>query len=49
MEPRLLLIVNGTPTSEWPAVGQVGGASGTLIYGQYVLTAAHCASSVFTV
>ena len=49
MEPRLLLIVNGTPTTDWPAVGQVGGASGTLIAGQYVLTAAHCASSTFTV
>lgn len=44
-------IVNGTQTSDYPAVGLIGDTSddfcsGTLIAPQYVLTAGHCAEGV---
>ncbi|MCX7419344.1 MAG: trypsin-like serine protease [Planctomycetia bacterium] len=48
---RMARIVNGTPTSDYPAVGLIGDTSddfcsGTLIAPQYVLTAGHCAEGV---
>ena len=44
-------IINGTQTSDYPAVGLIGDTSdhfcsGTLIASQYALTAAHCAEGV---
>lgn len=39
-------IVNGTPTSSFTAVGELGGASGVLITDNWVLTAAHVANSL---
>ena len=39
-------IVNGTPTTEFKAVGALGGASGVLIADNWVLTAAHVAQSL---
>lgn len=45
LEDRRLLIVNGATTSGWPAVVNVGGASGVLITPTSVLTAAHCGST----
>lgn len=48
---RSARIVNGTQTSDYPAVGLIGDTSddfctGTLIAPQYVLTAGHCAEGV---
>lgn len=39
-------IVNGTPTTSFRAVGELGGASGVLIADNWVLTAAHVAKSL---
>ncbi len=39
-------IVNGTPTTSFTAVGELGGTSGVLITDNWVLTAAHVASSL---
>ena len=48
---RVARIVNGTQTSDYPAVGLIGDTSddfcsGTLIAPQYVLTAGHCVEGV---
>lgn len=39
-------IVNGTPTTSFTAVGELGGTSGVLITDNWVLTAAHVANSL---
>lgn len=39
-------IVNGTPTTRFTAVGELGGTSGVLITDNWVLTAAHVANSL---
>lgn len=39
-------IVNGTPTSSFAAIGELGAASGVLIADNWVLTAAHVANSL---
>lgn len=44
--PTAHAIVNGTPTTSFKAVGELGGASGVLIADNWVLTAAHVASSL---
>jgi V8-like Glu-specific endopeptidase len=44
--PTAHAIVNGTPTTSFQAVGELGGASGVLIADNWVLTAAHVANSL---
>jgi V8-like Glu-specific endopeptidase len=39
-------IINGTPTTSFSAVGELGGTSGVLIADNWVLTAAHVANSL---
>ena len=44
--PAAHAIVNGTATNSFDAIGELGGASGVLIASNWVLTAAHVASSL---
>lgn len=44
--PAAHAIINGTATNSFDAIGELGGASGVLIASNWVLTAAHVASSL---